>query len=94
VGEWTRSLWGPNFSEPAFPYPYQQSDGRENQEAPNRIFRVVRGGAFHDPHAGVRGVYRDRSLLSYRDGFDGFRVVVRPNRIRTDTSGEYALTPG
>jgi formylglycine-generating enzyme required for sulfatase activity len=78
VGEWTRSLWGPDFPEPAFAYPYQQNDGRENQEAPDRILRVLRGGAFNDPRAGVRCVYRDRNRPIYRDGLDGFRVVVRP----------------
>jgi formylglycine-generating enzyme required for sulfatase activity len=79
VAEWTRSLWGPDFAEPAFAYPYRQNDGRENQEAPDRIFRVLRGGAFRDGHESVRCAYRDRDYPSYRHG-DGFRLVVRPCR--------------
>jgi formylglycine-generating enzyme required for sulfatase activity len=75
VWEWTRSLWGSDFATPAFAYPYQQNDGRENLEASDRILRVVRGGAFRDGHESVRCAYRDRDYPSYRHN-DGFRVVV------------------
>ncbi|MDP6359904.1 MAG: SUMF1/EgtB/PvdO family nonheme iron enzyme, partial [Planctomycetota bacterium] len=30
VWEWTRSLWGEDLAEPAFKYPYDPKDGREN----------------------------------------------------------------
>ena len=50
VLEWTRSLWRPERSEPTFSYPYKPEDGREQLQAPDDIYRVVRGGAFwRDP---------------------------------------------
>jgi formylglycine-generating enzyme required for sulfatase activity len=71
VWEWTRSLWGDNFT-----YPYDPHDGRENLDAPDNVPRVLRGGAFFNDHQFVRCASRYRSVArSFYDGF-GFRVAV------------------
>jgi formylglycine-generating enzyme required for sulfatase activity len=80
VFEWTRSLWGVNFGTPAFKYPYDPNDGREDLAAPPQILRVVRGGAFDLYHGSVRCASR---LGLYPGGWSwgiGCRVVVRPCR--------------
>jgi formylglycine-generating enzyme required for sulfatase activity len=46
VWEWTRSLWGKDFTKPEFGYPYAPEDGRENLEAGDEVFRVLRGGSW------------------------------------------------
>ncbi len=48
VWEWTRSLWGREVSRPAFGYPYDAEDGREDPGAGDEVLRVLRGGAFGD----------------------------------------------
>ena len=50
VWEWTRSLWG------AYPYPTDQQERvrRENLQAGRETRRVLRGGAFYNPHGYVR----------------------------------------
>ena len=40
-----RSLWGSESDKLIFPYPYNPDDGREQLQAPDDIYRVVRGGA-------------------------------------------------
>jgi formylglycine-generating enzyme required for sulfatase activity len=76
VGEWTRSLWGKDFDEPEFKYPYDATDGRENLEAGKGVYHVLRGGSFHDGGKVVRCTSRLRYLsdLGVRD--QGFRVIV------------------
>jgi formylglycine-generating enzyme required for sulfatase activity len=78
VWEWTRSLWGEIPRRPTFRYPYDPKDGRENLGAPQRVLRVVRGGAFDGYEGGVRCAVRYRldPYLRFRDF--GFRVVVSP----------------
>ena len=47
VFEWTRSLWGTDFDEPEFGYPYDANDpARENLSAGDDVLRVVRGGSW------------------------------------------------
>jgi len=46
VWEWTRSLWGEDYSEPEFKYPYDPGDGRENLEASDDVDRVLCGGSW------------------------------------------------
>jgi hypothetical protein len=46
VWEWTRCLWGKDFTEPDFVYPYNPADGRETLDVPNDVRRVLRGGSF------------------------------------------------
>ena len=69
VREWTRSLWGENYS-------YDPGDGREDLEADGR--RVLRGGSFNLNSGGVRCAYRSYWLPYRRLYYDGFRVVVSP----------------
>ena len=80
VWEWTRSLWGEDWGQPEFKYPYDPQDGRENLEAGRVVMRVLRGGSFYIDGKLVRCAYRRRSdpyLLSLRLLF-GVRVVVAP----------------
>jgi formylglycine-generating enzyme required for sulfatase activity len=76
--EWSRSLWGNDWAKPAYRYPYEPNDGRENLGAVNNILRVLRGGAFDDHRRNVRCAYRIRNLPIVRRYYIGFRVVVRP----------------
>jgi len=81
VWEWTTSLWGlwtGKGAELQFGYPYDPMDGRENLEAGDDMLRVVRGGSFLDSRGFARCAYRDWNLPDYRNGLDGFRVVVSP----------------
>ncbi|OGR25907.1 MAG: hypothetical protein A2139_14185 [Desulfobacca sp. RBG_16_60_12] len=78
IWEWTRSLWGEDWSKPTFEYPYDLKDGREDRNAPDRVFRVLRGGAFWDYQRYVRCAYRYRLYPGYRYWNGGFRVVVLP----------------
>ena len=59
VWEWTGSLWGPSGQED-YGYPYDPTDGREDLEAPNYVWRVVRGGSFFDYDGSVRCAHRFR----------------------------------
>ena len=70
VWEWTSSRYGS--------YPYDPHDGREQLQAPDDIYRVVRGGAFWGDHQCARCAYRIH--YGARDVYNdiGFRVVVRP----------------
>jgi len=78
VWEWTRSLWGEDWSNPAFGYPYNPTDGRENLEASRDVHRVLRGGSFGSNRRNVRCAYRFGNLPSYWGRGLGFRVVVSP----------------
>jgi formylglycine-generating enzyme required for sulfatase activity len=89
VWEWTRSLWGEDWQEPDFDYPYDSEDGREDLEAGDDVVRVVRGGAFNLSSRGVRCAYRNLRIPHSRLDYLGFRVVVSPFRRAQhgDTSG-------
>ncbi|KAF6836572.1 Serine/threonine-protein kinase pkn1 [Colletotrichum plurivorum] len=76
VWEWCSTLWGADMAEPAFRYPWQGDDGREDPDAPGDVRRVLRGGCFSSPAAKANCTYRG-SLEP--GGFwrgNGFRVVV------------------
>jgi formylglycine-generating enzyme required for sulfatase activity len=75
VLEWTLSLWGADWENPAFGYPYQAGDGRENPEAPETVRRVLRGGSFYNDRGDVRCAYRLGDGPDDRDDNLGFRVV-------------------
>ncbi len=79
VWEWTRSLWGEDWEEPSFKYPYNPADGREDLDAPNGILRVLRGGSFYLSVRYVRCAVRIRLIPNYFGGSSGFRVVVAPS---------------
>lgn len=76
VWEWTRSLWGPEFERPAFRYPYDSGDGREDEESSD--LRVLRGGSFDRDRSDVRCAYRRWGSPISGDLNGGFRVVVAP----------------
>ncbi|MBV7337267.1 SUMF1/EgtB/PvdO family nonheme iron enzyme [Chloroflexi bacterium TSY] len=69
------SLWGSEFMQPEYGYPYDSTDGREDQTASKHVFRVLRGGSFHQHYGGVRCAYRFRQHPSFRYDGIGFRVV-------------------
>jgi len=78
VWEWTSTLWGPRLREPAFKYPYDPTDGRENLAAPRDVRRVLRGVSFFNDRATARCAARYRySPLNHYVSV-GFRVVVAP----------------
>ncbi len=81
VWEWTRSLWGENYSEPQYKYPYRGTDGREDLKAPDRILRVLRGGSYYDDQRYARCAARGWYFPVYWDDLGGFRVVVSPIRL-------------
>ncbi len=78
VWEWTRNLWGTNPKSPAYKYPYNQQDGREDTSAALSILRVQRGGsALHDC-CEARCVHRRWINPGNYYWNVGFRVVVTP----------------
>jgi iron(II)-dependent oxidoreductase len=78
VWEWTSSLWGKNWGDTDFKYPYRPDDGREDLEAGDEILRVLRGGSWGFDQRSARCSYR--SWFNPGGRFDdvGFRVVVSP----------------
>ena len=82
VWEWTRSLWGDDWEKPTFAYPYEAKDPRrEALDATNGILRVVRGGSWSTPRVSARCAYRFRFHPGSRNGFLGFRVVLRSSPV-------------
>jgi formylglycine-generating enzyme required for sulfatase activity len=79
VWEWTRSLWGEDIRKPAFDYPYQAQDGREQLDAGYEVLRVVRGGAFHNYHLNVRCGVRYGFVPVNGVNDVGFRLVASPS---------------
>lgn len=75
VWEWTRSLWGPRSDIPRFKYPYDASDGRENEAAPEDIRRVIRGGAYYYFDWCLRAATRNAMYPTTQHSAGGFRVV-------------------
>jgi formylglycine-generating enzyme required for sulfatase activity len=69
VAEWTRSAYRP--------YPYDESDGRNEIAAePMALRRVVRGGSFHDRPRRCRSAFR-LDYPAWQPVFNvGFRIVV------------------
>jgi formylglycine-generating enzyme required for sulfatase activity len=72
VWEWTSSLWGNDWGQPDFKYPYQAGDGRENPQSRDR--RVLRGGSLHYGVVQMRSACRDRYPPDSRLDDTGFRV--------------------
>jgi formylglycine-generating enzyme required for sulfatase activity len=82
VWEWTTSLWGEDWREPEYAYPYRANDGRENLVAGDGVWRVVRGGSFNDPLDRARCAYRSKHYPLFDWNNLGFRVVVSPSARR------------
>lgn len=80
VWEWTRSLWGKVGGWPDFRYPYRVDNKRENLEAGDEFFRVLRGGCFNSDRYDVRCAFHVGGPPYYSDKFSGFRVVVSLSR--------------
>jgi iron(II)-dependent oxidoreductase len=78
VWEWTVSLWGLDHFHPQHRYPYQPQDGREKLDASDKVYRVVRGGAFNSRSGSVRTAYRYWFDPRARSDSVGFRVVIGP----------------
>lgn len=81
VFEWTRSLWGEDFSTPKFKYPYHSKDGREDLKAPDKIQRALRGGSFYNVAGFARCAFRYRNFPYLRNSLVGFRIVASPFRL-------------
>ncbi|MEF8728589.1 MAG: SUMF1/EgtB/PvdO family nonheme iron enzyme [Accumulibacter sp.] len=78
VWEWTRSLWGTDWNKPDFGYPYDANDRlREDPDAPDNVWRVVRGGSWYSRRGVARCGIRSGDRPSGRNGGFGFRVVLR-----------------
>ncbi len=80
--DWTSSAWGPEVMEPAYRYPYDPGDGREDPESAENVYRVVRGGAWFNGRISVRSDYRGRDHAFDRTSQHGLRLVTvdRPER--------------
>jgi formylglycine-generating enzyme required for sulfatase activity len=76
VREWTVSLWGKDVAKPAFKYPYDPTDGRENLETAPDFLRVLRGGSFRYFQRNVRCANRSGDNPYSRGAYYGFRLVV------------------
>ncbi|QLH51334.1 MAG: SUMF1/EgtB/PvdO family nonheme iron enzyme [Candidatus Accumulibacter cognatus] len=82
VWEWTRSLWGTEGWQPAFVYPYDARDRqREDLNAPDDVWRVVRGGSWDYRRDSARCAFRSRLPPGSRFDFLGFRVVLRSSPV-------------
>ncbi len=78
VWEWTRSLWGKDSGTPTFVYPYDLNDlDRENPNAADDVYRVVRGGSWGNDRYLARCAVRGWNEPDARRYFVGFRVVLR-----------------
>jgi formylglycine-generating enzyme required for sulfatase activity len=76
VWEWTRSLWGGDWYTPAFDYPYDSTDGREDLEADDILCRVLRGGSYAYSRDFARCAFRYKNFPENSSDGTGFRVVL------------------
>ena len=79
VYDWTSSLWGPFASQetvPAFAYPYDPSDGREDPNAPSQVARVARGGSWNNSPWHATPVLRHNTRPDFTYDYCGFRLVI------------------
>ena len=72
--EWTRSLWGKDFSKPDYKYPYQPGEKYEDMNAARDVFRILRGGSYALAVDDVRCASRGWDLPDLRLMYLGFRV--------------------
>jgi formylglycine-generating enzyme required for sulfatase activity len=85
VWEWTRSLWGTNWSDPEFTYPYDPEDKtHEDLAAGDDVMRVVRGGSWLNSSDLARCACRGGNLPGDRNFGLGFRVVLRSAPVDSD----------
>jgi formylglycine-generating enzyme required for sulfatase activity len=86
VWEWTASLWGADWYEPAFVYPYVPDDGREDLEADAGICRVLRGGSFAYAQQFGLCAYRYKNLPDNQSDGIGFRVALAPQPVDAESN--------
>lgn len=78
VWEWTRSIWGSDWSKSTFGYPYRTDElEREDLSAGSEHLRLVRGGSWLDSPFFARCVFRNWYGPDARSVIVGFRVVLR-----------------
>jgi formylglycine-generating enzyme required for sulfatase activity len=78
IWEWTTTLWGNERYVRAFEYPYRLGDGRDNQQADDSYYRIIRGGSFKDDRHTLRSACRDLDPPLFSLNNLGMRVVVAP----------------
>lgn len=78
VWDWTRTLWGEDKNTPEYTYPYVPGDGRENLDAGEQYYRIIRGGSFKNIEEALRSACRDLDPPKYSLNNLGFRVFVLP----------------
>lgn len=76
VWEWTSTLWGSNWQEAEFVYPYSLSDGREKLDVETAVHRLFRGGSYSDEISQLRCSARAWYAPDHKDRRRGFRVVM------------------
>lgn len=76
VWEWCTTICEVVPGEP-IPYPYDDSDNREDIELGNEYWRVVRGGCYISVPFVVRTTFRGRDRPIGRFGRQGFRIVCK-----------------
>jgi formylglycine-generating enzyme required for sulfatase activity len=75
VWEWTLSLWGTDWRQPDYEYPYDPEDGREDSSPGDEVRRVVRGGSWYGIREFARCAVRGGGNVDLSDTFFGFRCV-------------------
>ncbi len=78
VWEWTTTLWGNARDVRSFVYPYRLGDGRDDQDADDTFYRIIRGGSFKDEEHTLRSACRDLDPPFASLNNLGMRVVVAP----------------
>ncbi|MCP4424853.1 MAG: SUMF1/EgtB/PvdO family nonheme iron enzyme [Chloroflexi bacterium] len=78
VYDWTRSIWGKDYSESAYNYSYDAEDGREDLEKDDNQLRVIRGGFFGDDETWLLCSSRVGYFPRYGFNLIGFRLVASP----------------
>jgi len=88
VWEWTRSLWGDNHLQPLFKYPYRFDDNREDENAGDSIYRVLRGGTYSENRESACCAARNIGVPQARFENLGFRVAISlaPHRLDSDAA--------
>ncbi|MCG6942469.1 MAG: SUMF1/EgtB/PvdO family nonheme iron enzyme [Thiohalocapsa sp.] len=73
VWEWTETRWGPEIGEPAFGWPFDPDDDRDDPNGTD--LRVVKGGSWWSTPRVCRGAYRYGGDPLNWGSYLGFRVV-------------------
>ena len=81
VEEWTRTLWGTQWTPPeyGYPYPFDKNDGRDLATADDLSVQgkvVHRGGSYKSTAAKLSCALRDCADPSSKIAWRGFRVVM------------------